>query len=112
MYCNSCGAEIPAEARFCSRCGAAVASEGGAPAGVAPGNARILERPLKGRKIAGVCLGMANYFGIDATLMRILWLLATILWGAGLVAYIVAWILIPEAPATPLPSSPVGPVQP
>ena len=48
--------------------------------------------------IAGVCGGLGNYFGVDPVLIRLGCVLSTFLGGAGLVAYIVAWIIIPKEP--------------
>jgi len=48
------------------------------------------------RKIAGVCGGIGEYFGIDPVIVRILWLIATFLDGIGILAYIIAWIAIPH----------------
>jgi phage shock protein PspC (stress-responsive transcriptional regulator) len=46
---------------------------------------------------AGVCAGLANYSGLDVTMMRVLWAVGTVITGgAGFLAYIVAWILIPD----------------
>ena len=89
MYCNACGRELPSDARFCTNCGR----------GVVPAAPRsVLERPRQGRKIAGVCLAVANYLGVDVTLIRILWVLLVFLGGGGLIAYLVAWLIIPEEP--------------
>ena len=55
-------------------------------------------RSLSDRKIAGVCGGLARYFGIDPTLARILWVVLTIAsFGAGVVGYLLLWLLAPEA---------------
>jgi phage shock protein PspC (stress-responsive transcriptional regulator) len=48
--------------------------------------------------IGGVAGGMAEYFGIDASLMRLIFILLVLLPGIGVIAYIIAWIVIPEAP--------------
>lgn len=48
------------------------------------------------RMICGVCSGIGVYLGIDATVVRLLWLLFSALGGAGLLAYIIAAIIIPE----------------
>ena len=48
------------------------------------------------KKIAGVCGGIAEYFGIDPTLVRIGWIIIVLLGGAGLLAYIIAWIIMPS----------------
>ncbi len=59
-----------------------------------------LYRSKKNRIIAGVCGGIGEYFKVDPTLIRLLWLLFSIVsaGAGGLVAYIVAWIIIPEEP--------------
>ena len=55
-----------------------------------------LYRSKKDRMIGGVCGGVAEYANTDPTLVRLLWAIGTLLWGAGIIAYIVAWIIIPE----------------
>jgi phage shock protein C len=55
-----------------------------------------LKRSKKNRIIAGVCGGIAEYFGVDPTLVRLIWVLITLAWGAGLILYIVAWLIMPE----------------
>ena len=55
-----------------------------------------LYRSKKNRVIAGVCGGIAEYFNIDPTLVRLLWIFFVIIWGSGILAYIIAWIVIPE----------------
>ena len=58
-----------------------------------------LLRSTTDRKIAGVCGGLAEYFGVDATPIRLLWIILSILVGAvvgGVVAYLVAWLIIPR----------------
>lgn len=48
------------------------------------------------RKIGGVCGGVGEYFGIDPTIVRILWFLSIFLDGIGLLAYFIAWLVIPR----------------
>jgi len=48
------------------------------------------------KKIGGVCGGFGEYFGIDSTVVRLVWILFTFLDGIGLLAYIIAWIVIPR----------------
>jgi phage shock protein C len=48
------------------------------------------------RKIAGVCGGIAEYFNIDATLIRVLFAVAVIAGGGGILIYLITWILTPE----------------
>ncbi|MGM5483514.1 MAG: PspC domain-containing protein [Nanobdellota archaeon] len=52
----------------------------------------------KDRMIAGVCGGIAEYFDVDPTVIRLLWVLITIFTGifTGIIAYIIAWVIIPE----------------
>ncbi len=50
------------------------------------------------KKIAGVCCGIADYFGIDPTLVRIGWVVFSLAGGSGILAYIIAMIIIPERP--------------
>ena len=56
-----------------------------------------LYRSKKDQKIAGVCAGLAEYINIDPTVIRLIWVLVA-LSGAGLVAYIVCALVIPEKP--------------
>lgn len=57
-----------------------------------------LYRSVEDRKIAGVCAGLAEYFGVDATLIRLAAVFCVIFAGTGIVAYIIAWIIMPEKP--------------
>ena len=69
------------------------------------GSPRRLTRSRSDRKVAGVCGGLAEYLGVDATPVRLLWLILTILPGAfvgGLLAYVVAWIIMPAQTETTL----------
>lgn len=50
----------------------------------------------KGKKLSGVCGGIAEYFDVDATLIRLLWVLFTAFGGAGILAYIVAALIMPK----------------
>ncbi len=67
--------------------------------------ARRLLRLRAGRKLAGVALGFAHYLDVDVTLVRILWVILTLLTGGMmLVGYFVAWILMPEEDPAALPA--------
>jgi len=59
-----------------------------------------LYRIRRNNIIAGVCMGIARYFDVDVTLIRLLWVLAVLFGGAGIPAYIIAWIIIPEEPSS------------
>ena len=50
------------------------------------------------RKLYGVCAGIANYLNIDPTVVRLLWALITFVGGAGVVAYVVCALVIPDEP--------------
>jgi phage shock protein C len=96
QFCAGCGVGLPAGARFCSACGKAVVEPASVSGAAAP--ARVLMvRPLAGRKLAGVCQGLANQYGWDVTLTRVIAvLLAVLVFPVGLVAYVVFWVLVPE----------------
>ena len=49
------------------------------------------------KKIAGVCAGVAYYFDIDPTIVRVIWGVLAFCYGAGIVAYIILWIIAPVA---------------
>lgn len=55
-----------------------------------------LYRARAERKLGGVCAGLANYFEIDPTLVRLAWILMTVIYGMGILAYIVCWVIMPE----------------
>lgn len=60
------------------------------------GPARRLHRSKKNQMLAGVCGGLGEYFGIDPTVVRLIFVLATIFGGYGIIAYIILWIILPE----------------
>ncbi len=97
MYCRSCGIEIPDTSRFCQQCGAATINSGFTSATGKPG--RALSRPREDKKVAGVCSGIARYFGLDVFLVRIAMALL-IFWppGVGVIIYFVCWIIMPQDP--------------
>ncbi|HWR16210.1 MAG TPA: PspC domain-containing protein [Terriglobales bacterium] len=96
MYCNYCGKNIQDDARVCAYCGRIVA-------GTMP--IRRLERSRVDNKIAGICGGMARYFGTDVTLMRLIWIIALVATvPLALIVYLVAWVIIPMEPEYVLPA--------
>jgi phage shock protein C len=57
---------------------------------------KVLVRSRQGRMVAGVCAGVAEYFGIDVALVRVLVAVVTVITGgAGVLAYLAAWAIIP-----------------
>lgn len=92
MYCTSCGGRMNDQDRFCARCGQAA----GGPQASPPFAPRPrLTRDLANKKIAGVCAGIARHWGWDVTLVRVAFLGAVVIHGAGLLAYLIAWICMP-----------------
>ena len=89
MYCNYCGKVIQDDANLCAYCGRRV--------GATEARKKLM-RPQAGRKIAGVCAGMAEYFDLDVTLVRVVWLVVAFFGGCGFLAYLIAWIVMPSEP--------------
>ncbi len=58
-----------------------------------------LYRSIEEKKIAGVCGGIAEYFHIDPTIIRLIWAAVCLFAGTGVLAYIVCALIIPEKPA-------------
>jgi len=71
---------------------------------------RVLVRSRKGRILAGVCAGAADYFGIDVTLVRVIVAVVSVVTGgAGVLAYLAAWVIIPgEGEKTSIAQDVVG----
>ena len=61
-------------------------------------NEKKLYKSSTDKKLAGVCGGIAEYFTIDSTLVRLGWVLFSLLGGSGLLAYIIAAIIMPDRP--------------
>jgi len=93
MVCLTCGKTLSEGAKFCPNCGAPTVARGA----TYPDGRPKLVRPLEGRKIAGVCAGIAQYTGWDLTLVRVVAVLA-VFFGVGmpLLAYFIGWVIIPE----------------
>jgi phage shock protein C len=60
------------------------------------GGSKPLYRLRHGRLVAGVCAGLAAYFGIDATLVRLAFAVLTVFGGLGILLYLCAWVIIPD----------------
>ena len=89
MTCHRCSKEIDADSVFCRHCGAAV-HETGRPR-------RLTRRPSEG-KLGGVCAGIARYLDTDPTIVRLAWVVLSVVPGfviGGLIAYAAAWALLP-----------------
>ena len=61
-----------------------------------------LHRSRTEKMIAGVCGGLAEYFDVDPTLVRLAWVFITLLAGVGILLYLVMWVIMPlDLPAPP-----------
>jgi len=112
MVCTNCQRHIADGSNFCYNCGARQPAGGAASVNAAEyGGRKRLVRSTTDKKIGGVCGGLADYFDLDPTIIRIVWLLAFLCAGAGLLAYVILWIALPSAPtgvmSTSAPSAPV-----
>jgi phage shock protein C len=94
MNCTNCHSEIAESSNYCSMCGTRQGPTS---------FRRRLMLSSTDSKIAGVCGGLAEYFDVDPTLIGIIWVALSVIPGAlvgGVVAYILAWIIFPKAPAS------------
>lgn len=69
-----------------------------------------LYRSRKNRILAGVCGGLGEYLNIDPVVVRLIWVAISLVWGFGIILYIIAALIIPEEPtaASPPPASTNG----
>ena len=61
-----------------------------------PATRRTLTRPRNGRRIAGVCAGLAQRFGWSVSMVRLLFVLSIVLPGSQVIVYAVLWLLMPS----------------
>lgn len=93
MTCHRCAGEIAEDTAYCVHCGAAQRPGDGAR------HRKRLERSRSERQFAGVCGGLGLYLGLDPVLVRVAWIVLSVVPGAvllGLIAYAAAWVIIPE----------------
>ena len=103
MYCTGCGREMAERDNFCPSCGKPVhAAEAANPD---PKARRRLYRSMRNKKIAGVCAGFAQYLDVDVTMVRIVWLVVALLYGTGVIAYLIAWIAMPKEESLQQPAT-------
>jgi phage shock protein C len=96
MICANCQKQIADGSNFCYSCGAKQPAS--SSASVDPGMRKRLVRSSTDKKIAGVCAGLADYFDLDVTIIRVVWLLAVLCAGTGVLVYLILWIALPLAP--------------
>lgn len=94
MICANCRREITDYSNYCYFCGTRQAA---APSPVQ----KRLMRSATDSKIAGVCGGLAEYLGVDSTVVRLVWVLLVIFpvpLVPAVLGYFVAWLVMPQAP--------------
>jgi phage shock protein PspC (stress-responsive transcriptional regulator) len=104
MNCSNCGIEINESSAYCSSCGARLRQRV---------SHKKLTLSLTDSKIAGVCGGIAEYLDVDPTIVRLVWVALSVVPGGfvgGILAYVLAWTIIPKASA--LASATTGTVAP
>jgi phage shock protein C len=93
MICTNCGREIAESSNFCSVCGGRQRQRT---------SHKQLMLSATDKKLAGVCGGIAAYLDVDPTIVRLVWVALSVVPGGlvgGAIAYFLAWIIIPKAPA-------------
>jgi phage shock protein C len=93
MICTNCGREIAESSNFCSVCGGRQRQRT---------SHKQLMLSATDKKLAGVCGGIAAYLDVDPTIVRLIWVALSVVPGGlvgGAIAYFLAWIIIPKAPA-------------
>jgi len=105
MTCTQCGRDVTEQSNYCAFCGTRLAP-------VAP--RRRLMRSATDSKIAGVCGGVAEYLDIDSTAVRLVWVVFSVIPGCvlgGIVAYLLAWFVVPKAQPAPAAAAALGAVK-
>jgi phage shock protein C len=107
MFCTACGFTMNDEHRYCAQCGKPATDTQfrwtAVPQGPPPPPKR-LERDMYDRKIAGVCSGFARYFGMDTTVMRLIWVVLTFATGLPILAYPICWLVMSRNDQRALPA--------
>ena len=67
-----------------------------------------LHRSTKDRKLAGICGGIGEYFELDPTIIRVLFVVFSVFLGGGILAYIILWLVMPQEPETTKPAEDVA----
>lgn len=122
MFCTNCGKQLGPGTQFCPACGTQVAGSGprvaetpgdgpGRGAGYSPDPrtawsgpgatsrpGQRLERPRSTRMLGGVCAAFSLHFGWNLDVVRIVTAILGLFYGLGIVAYLVLWVVLPEAP--------------
>jgi phage shock protein C len=110
MVCSHCQREIAEYSNFCYYCGS---RQQAAPQQFSAARKRLM-RSASDCKVAGVCAGFAEYLDVDPTIVRLVWVVLSIVPGGfvgGIIAYLAAWIIMPRAPQSVTAPSQVGTTQ-
>ena len=91
MVCATCNTVVDSGARFCSGCGRTLIVNQAMRV-----RSTQLVRPRESRMIAGVCAGFAQRYGWDVVVVRLVLLLSVLFAGLPLIAYLIAWIVMPN----------------
>ncbi|MBN1570258.1 MAG: PspC domain-containing protein [Acidobacteria bacterium] len=109
MICENCHSNIADNSTFCNYCGA---RQNVAPVSGAPAPKRLM-RSVTDCKIAGVCGGIAEYFDMDSSIVRLVWVLVVLMpipFVPAFIGYFVAWIVMPKAPLPAVAKAPPPPI--
>lgn len=104
MICHTCQREIAEYSNFCYYCGS---RQSAAPPPSSSRAGKRLMRSVTDVKIAGVCGGIAEYWNVDPTVVRLVWVLFVIMpvpVVPAILGYLVAWIVMPKGPV-PVPAA-------
>jgi phage shock protein C len=103
MFCAHCGKQFTPDANFCPNCGAVSTHQSFA----STGPQRRIVRPRHPRLIAGVCSGFALHYGWDVMLTRVIFAVLTLVtaFWLGVILYVAAWVVLPDAQYTLPPTS-------
>jgi phage shock protein C len=109
MNCCNCQRDIADYSNFCYFCGT---RQNIAPAGPAPIHKRLMRSSVDS-KMAGVCGGVAEYLGVDSTIVRLIWVVAALVPPfPAFIAYFVGWLIMPLAPLPVPPAQPAASAAP
>ncbi|HMI53163.1 MAG TPA: PspC domain-containing protein [Candidatus Saccharimonadales bacterium] len=93
MTCPNCQKEIIAASNYCYNCGAR--QPGSVPPAYSYRAPKKLVRSSNDKKIGGVCAGLADYFDVETSVIRIVALILFLIYGVGFLTYIILWIALP-----------------
>lgn len=105
MTCPNCSKNIAIGSKYCYNCGAKQPESGAPGLSPATGAPKRLMRSSTDKKLGGVCAGIGDYFDVDPTVVRVIWIFLLFCACSGLLAYIILWIVLPLAPGGIVPTA-------